>query len=66
MRGVERVGKVQTVLGLINADNLGVTLPHEHLLTDLSTYFVEPAEAGLAVKKAKELLGVEYFWVRNA
>jgi len=28
----ELTGKVQTVLGLIDADSLGVTLPHEHLL----------------------------------
>jgi len=37
--------KVQTVLGVIDADSLGITLPHEHLLTDLSIYFSEPAEA---------------------
>ena len=41
----ELVGKVQTVLGLIEADDLGITLPHEHLLTDLSKSFVEPTEA---------------------
>jgi len=41
------VGKVQTVLGVIDAEDLGVTLPHEHLLTDLSVWFTEPKEAGL-------------------
>ncbi|MFC1984512.1 phosphotriesterase [Chloroflexota bacterium] len=41
----ELTGKVQTVLGIINADSLGVTLPHEHLLADLTMYFVEPTEA---------------------
>jgi len=32
-------GKVQTVLGLIDGDELGFTLPHEHLLLDLSVRF---------------------------
>ncbi len=45
MRQEELTGKVQTALGIINADSLGVTLPHEHLLADLSCYFVEPTEA---------------------
>ena len=41
----ELTGKVQTVLGIIDADDLGVTLPHEHLLIDYTTYYAEPAEA---------------------
>ncbi len=32
-------GKVQTVLGLIDGDELGFTLPHEHLLLDLTVRF---------------------------
>jgi phosphotriesterase-related protein len=36
-------GKVQTVLGLIDPQDLGMTLTHEHLLVDQSVYFVEPA-----------------------
>ena len=35
----ELAGKVQTVLGLIDGDELGLTLPHEHLLLDLSVRF---------------------------
>ena len=38
-------GKVQTVLGLIKPEDLGVTLMHEHLLIDQScggVYFSEP------------------------
>jgi len=42
---LEITGKVQTVLGVIDADDLGITLPHEHLLVDLSVYFTEPEEA---------------------
>ena len=41
---------VQTVLGPIEPDALGITLPHEHLLTSLAPRFVEPAdEAGRAL-----------------
>ncbi len=38
-------GQVQTVLGLIPAGELGITLPHEHLLIDQTlggVYFIEP------------------------
>jgi len=38
-------GKVQTVLGLIDPDDLGITIPHEHLLGDISCWFDEPSEA---------------------
>jgi len=36
--------KVQTVLGLIDPDMLGITLMHEHLLADLAVFFTEPDE----------------------
>ena len=38
-------GKVQTVLGTVEPDCLGITLPHEHFLIDQTlggVYFVEP------------------------
>lgn len=38
----ELVGKAQTVLGPIDAENLGITLPHEHLLAHGAVWFVEP------------------------
>lgn len=38
-------GKVQTVLGIIDGDDLGITLPHEHLVIDLSVVFIEPSAA---------------------
>ena len=41
----ELIGKAQTVLGPISAEDLGITLPHEHLVVDLSAWFVEPAPA---------------------
>jgi phosphotriesterase-related protein len=36
------LGQVQTVLGPIGAEEIGVTLPHEHLLIDFEVMFVEP------------------------
>ena len=45
MRQEELTGRVQTVLGIIDADDLGVTLPHEHLLHDGSSSLVEPTDA---------------------
>jgi phosphotriesterase-related protein len=41
----ELTGKVQTVLGLIAPEDLGITLPHEHLVSNGSCWFVEPGEA---------------------
>ncbi|MEA2365215.1 MAG: hypothetical protein QOI32_727 [Thermoleophilaceae bacterium] len=40
-----RAGKVQTVLGLVEPDSLGITMPHEHVLVDLSCMFDPPTEA---------------------
>lgn len=34
-------GKVQTVLGVIDTESLGITLYHEHLLVDMTTFFFE-------------------------
>ncbi len=45
MRQEELIGKVPTVLGVVDGDSLGVTLPHEHILLDESVFFVEPTEA---------------------
>ena len=38
-------GSVQTVLGTIPPDQLGITIMHEHLLVDLECYFEPPEEA---------------------
>ena len=42
----ELTGRVQTVLGIIDAASLGVTLAHEHVLISSSRRRVEPTEAG--------------------
>ncbi|MXY46117.1 MAG: hypothetical protein F4Y44_03850, partial [Chloroflexi bacterium] len=39
-------GSVQTVLGVIDPVQLGVTLTHEHLLIDMSPLFAPPEQAG--------------------
>ena len=41
----ERTGKIQTVLGLIDPADLGITLTHEHLLVDLRCHWFSPEEA---------------------
>lgn len=38
-------GKVQTVLGAVDGECLGITSTHEHIIWDMSTYFVEPEAA---------------------
>jgi predicted metal-dependent phosphotriesterase family hydrolase len=40
MRQEELVGKAQTVLGLIDPECLGVTLPHEHLFVDQASVYL--------------------------
>ena len=65
MKRGELTGKVQTVLGLIDPDSLGVTLVHEHLLSDMSAYFVEPTEAG-EKKMAHEPVSLDnLYWVHH-
>ena len=65
MRQGEFTGKVQTVLGIIDADSLGVTLPHEHLLGDSSSFYLdEPTEAS-EKRLAHEPITLENLgWVR--
>jgi len=38
-------GKALTVLGPVDAETMGVTLPHEHLLIDFAVMFREPSSA---------------------
>jgi len=57
-------GKAQTVLGLVEGKDLGVTLPHEHLVIDGKAIYAKPSGAtnrGLADK----LVGMESLsWLR--
>jgi len=45
MKREARRGKIQTVLGLIEPSQLGVTLCHEHLMSDGTGWFVEPEDS---------------------
>ncbi len=45
MKREARQGKIQTVLGLIEPSNLGITLVHEHLMSDGTGWFVEPEDS---------------------
>ena len=63
-------GKVQTVLGVIDPGDLGITLPHEHIVSDGAAWFVEPEEAtAKAMARAKvsleTLWWVRYHWFQN-
>ena len=63
-------GKVQTVLGLVEPGDLGVTLPHEHLLIDLRCYLELPTEASqwayVNVPLSVEMLGrLPEIWNKN-
>ncbi len=64
MEQEELTGKAQTVLGIIGADSLGVTLPHEHLLLDLSRLFVEPTEASERKLAHQPLTLENLYWVQ--
>ena len=61
----EFTGKSQTVLGVVDPNSLGITLPHEHLLTDLSVWFLEPPEASER-KLAHEPVKMDtLYWVKT-
>jgi len=56
---------VQTVLGPVAPGDLGITLPHEHLLIDLGPRFVDPPdEAGRALAR-QPLALANLAWVRR-
>jgi phosphotriesterase-related protein len=55
-------GKVQTVLGPIGGDSLGITLVHEHLLNDHSGYFKEPT-LEIEKKQAWQTLQLENIYL---
>ncbi|MCK4239999.1 MAG: hypothetical protein KAX30_00110 [Candidatus Atribacteria bacterium] len=65
MEKVNLKGKVQTVLGLIEANNLGVILPHEHLFVDGKIWFIEPGEPD-EKELARQPVSLENLsWVRS-
>jgi len=61
MQQKELVGKVQTVLGIIDSNHLGISLVHEHLLVDVTQHFTEPTAAS-EKKLAHEPVCLENLW----
>ena len=45
MNNTDLKGKAQTVLGVIDGEQLGITSSHEHIIWDMSDYFEEPESA---------------------
>jgi len=58
-------GKIQTVLGLVDGDELGFTLPHEHLLIDLTVRFQLMDESVSARVMSQKPVSLETIgWIR--
>jgi phosphotriesterase-related protein len=60
-------GKVQSVLGSIEPEELGITLPHEHIIGDGTSaggLFVEPREASIRILAHQPLTLENLSWVR--
>lgn len=58
-------GQVQTVLGPIAPEAMGITLPHEHLLIDFEVMFVEPAAASDKARARAPVSLDNLGWVRQ-
>jgi phosphotriesterase-related protein len=60
----ERIGKIQTVQGLISPEEAGITLPHEHLMVDSTCYYKKPLAGDIGL--SREPLSLENLqWVRH-
>ena len=58
-------GKALTVLGVVDADAMGITLPHEHLLIDFKVMFKEPAAASDKGRACQPVSLANLGWVRQ-
>ena len=63
-QGLERTGKVQSVLGLVDPEALGVTMPHEHLFVDVTCMFDPPTEASDRVRAYAPFSLEHLGWIR--
>ena len=57
-------GKAQTVLGVIEGKDLGITLTHEHLFIDGKTIFTEPSSASERALAYEEIGWNNLSWLR--
>ena len=60
-----KAGDVQTVLGTITPAQMGITLPHEHLLIDFKVMFSEPANASDKGRSMEPVNLANLGWVRQ-
>jgi phosphotriesterase-related protein len=58
-------GRAQTVLGPIPAEDMGITLPHEHLLIDFTVMFKEPESERERVLARQPVSLANLGWVRR-
>jgi phosphotriesterase-related protein len=58
------LGKAITVLGEISGEDLGFTQTHEHLIIDMSVYFVEPSAGGIRLLAHQPVSLKNLYWVR--
>jgi phosphotriesterase-related protein len=58
-------GRLQTVLGAIAPEAIGITLPHEHLLIDFTVMFAEPAAAADKGRAREPVSLANLGWVRQ-
>ena len=58
-------GEAQTVLGPVAANDLGITMVHEHLLIDLTCLFMQPEEAGERGRSREPVTLDNLAWVRR-
>jgi len=65
MKQNDFVGKIQTVLGKINPEKLGITLPHEHILMSYLQSFKRNSEA-TSQEMANQKINLENLnWIRH-
>jgi phosphotriesterase-related protein len=64
MSKAEWPGKAQTVLGIIDGRNLGITLPHEHLLIHGKALFREPSDVAQKAYAYESVTLSNLSWLR--
>ena len=64
MSDFDLIGKAQTVLGAVPADELGISLTHEHLLVDLGSTFSPPDDATSYSFAYQPVTTENLWWVR--
>ena len=64
MSDFDLIGKAQTVLGTVPANELGISLTHEHLLVDLGSTFSPPDDATSYSFAYQPVTTENLWWVR--